>query len=135
MKLYYDMLIPFIPNSTKDEKTGELSVDSKLEARRQTMIELSNFQRTGNGLFLAQAISSACKFADVDIISTIMTAVEKSDVSEMANPTELVDKSARMLFESLAVAFDIYQFTANLLMVLHLIIVSNTEDTSVKAGT
>lgn len=132
MKLYYDMLVPFIPNSTKDEKTGEMSVDARLDARRQAMIELSNFQRTGNGLFLTQAVVSACRFASVDVVSTLLTATEKSEVAETADPMELTDKSAKLLLGSLTAPFDIYLFTANLLMALHIIIMSNTNETTEK---
>ena len=55
MKLYYDMLIPYMPDKDVDEE-GKLVPSKQKEAGRTAMIELSNFQQTGNLINLYNAV-------------------------------------------------------------------------------
>lgn len=127
MKLYYDMLIPYMPDSTRNEQ-GELINDAKKTAGRLAMTELSNFQNTGNVMSLYQSVIFACNYVDVDLVDTILNIPDDIDFPEGTILGNLTDEAAKMLFTSIkdATAFDIYKFTANILTVAHAVVSSQT---------
>ncbi len=140
MKLYYDTLVPYFPDSTMDA-TGAIAKDPAQAARREAMIDLANFQHTGLATHLSAAILHACLYAKVDMVDMTLNIPEdtfdKFDVD--TPPHRLVNEAAVMLFKSLNAKypFDIYEFAAALYSAEHLIINQRNEsetdgDTHVK---
>ena len=119
MKLYYDMFIPYMPDKDVDEE-GKLVPSKTREAGRNAMIELSNFQRTGNLISLYNAVLNACIYAEVDLIDEILGLPEDLEIPDISI-TEAVDMCAKMLFKSINPEnkFDINKFVAILLTAAH----------------
>jgi len=129
MKFYYDMFVPFMPDVSPDEK-GEFVKDERKTAGRQAMIELSNFQLTGNIISLYQSITYACKYADKELVNTILANDKAVAVAEGTKVSDLVDEAAKLLFSSVNPnnEFDLDTFIANVLTAAHALFVSIQAD-------
>ena len=122
MKLYYDTLIPYMPDSITNE-SGELVADERKSAGRKAMIELANFQNDGNTLSLYQSVIFACTYADVDLVDTITNIPTDIEISFGATVDSMLDEAATMLFKSIKPTepFDINKFVADVLTASHTI--------------
>ena len=126
MTLYYDTLIPYMPDSSKNE-VGEMIPNETLAAGRSAMIELAEFQTTGNLMALYQAVIFACKYAEQDLIDSILNLPKDITVSANDSVTTLVDHAAIALFRSInkeKYPFDLNLFLANILTAEHIIFLS-----------
>ena len=86
------------------------------EAGRTAMIELSNFQQSGNLINLYNAVLNACIYAGVDLIDEILGLSEDIEIPDVSI-NAAVDMCAKMLFKSINPdnEFDIDKFVAILL--------------------
>jgi len=127
MKLYYDMFVPFMPDVSQDDK-GEFVKDDRKAAGRQAMIELSNFQMTGNLLSLYQCVTLACKYANRDLVEVILNVDKDKDIEiqDGTKVSDIIDEAAKLLFSSINPdnGFDLETFTANILTAAHALFVS-----------
>lgn len=123
MRLYYDMLIPYMPDATKDEN-GELVHNDQMSAGRSAMLELSKFQNSGDVMCLYQSVIYACIYGGSDLVDTITTIPEDVDIPDGSTITSLLDESAKILFRSIKpdTAFDLITFVANVLNVAHALV-------------
>ncbi len=133
MKLYYDMLIPYMPDKDVDEE-GKLVPSKQREAGRTAMIELSSFQQTGNLINLYNAVLNACIYAGVDLIDEILGLSEDIEIPDVSI-NEAVDMCAKMLFKSINPdnEFEIDKFVAILLTAAHFGIESINAEHAAKA--
>lgn len=122
MKLYYDMLIPYMPDSVSGE-SGELIRDDKKAAGRKAMDELASFQNTGSILALYQSVIDACIYAGVDLVDTITNIPSDITAPEGISAEALIDEAAIMLFKSIkpTETFDIFKFVVNVLTTAHIL--------------
>lgn len=124
MKLFYDNLVPFMPNSiVVDEQRVP---DVKLEAARKTMIMLAEFQRFHNPASLYEAIYQISIYADVNIVDLIFYALNENLTEGTID--DLLDIAAKNLFKTIAPdyepgSFDYKHFTAILLSIAHSVFV------------
>ena len=127
MKLYYDMLIPYMPDAVQDEN-GELVQNDQKIAGRRAMSELANFQNNGNVISLYQSVIYACTYAGVDLVDTILSIPEDIDFEPGVTVIATIDDAAKLLFKSIkpGESFDIHRYVANILMAVHAIL-SNQE--------
>lgn len=125
MKLYYDMFVPFMPDVSPDDK-GEFVKDDRKAAGRQAMIELSNFQMTGNLLSLYQCVILACKYANRDLVEVILNVDKDIEIQDGTKVSDIIDEAAKLLFSSINPdnEFDLETFTANILTAAHALFVS-----------
>lgn len=134
MKLYYDMLIPYMPNSIINEN-GEAEYSAIHDAGRNAMKNLSIFQKDPSNIVpLYQAVINACAYAERDLVDVILGAIPHVDVSPDADVTTLLDESARLLFMSISKKyqtetekFDVERFTAYILTATHILLCAATE--------
>lgn len=119
MKLFYDMLIPYMPDKDLDEN-GQLVPSKIREAGRNAMSELSEFQQTGAIICLYNAVFQACIYSETDLIDEILNLPKDLEIPEVSIE-EAVDICARMLFESVNPnnKFDIDKFAGILLTSAH----------------
>ena len=129
MKLYYDMLIAYMPDATIDGE-GKYVTDTVKSAGRKAMMELSNFQNSGNIMALYQSVIFACTYAGVDLVDTIYE-LSKPNAPISIDPNTsveyLLNSAAMQLFESIKpdVTFDHLNFVAEVLTAIHIMLVSN----------
>ena len=125
MKLYYDMLVPYMPDSITDAE-GKLVENPRLLAGRKAMIELSAFQNTSELTHIYQAVIYACQYAECDLVDTILGIPEDLVIADGSTISGLMDSAASTLFKSIKPgdenAFDINLFVANVLNVAHALI-------------
>ena len=128
MKLFYDTLIPFMPDKDMNEK-GELVPNKKREAARNAMIELANFQKSGTPISLYNSILFACAYAEKDLVDEILNIPETLEVPEVSIG-KAVDICARMLFESIKpdATFDLDKFVGILLSTGHCLVEALNEE-------
>lgn len=133
MKLFYDMLVPFMPDSEMDAEGKLVPSESKI-AGRQAMIELSNFQTSGNIICLYNAVFQACLYAKVDLVDKITNLPETVEIPEVSI-NEAVDICAKMLFQSVKPenTFDIDKFICILLTSAHFAIEAINKENSEKS--
>ena len=133
MKLFYDMLVPFMPDSELDNENQLVPSKTKVAAR-QAMIELSNFQTTGNIICLYNAVFQACLYAKVDLVDKLLNLPEDVDIPEVSI-NDAVDICARLLFKSVNPdnAFELDRFICILLTVAHFAIESVNKEQAAKA--
>lgn len=119
MKLFYDMLVPYMPDKDINDK-GELEVSPSREAGRNAMIDLDNFQRTGVIMHLYNAVLHACIYAEVDLITEILELPEDLEIPEVSI-NDAVDICAKELFKSANPdnKFDVDKFVGILLTSAH----------------
>jgi len=119
MKLFYDMLIPYMPNATAGED-GKLVENPKLAAARQTMIDLANFQNSGEIIHLYQAAMNICKYTGKDLQEWLLADHDDIEVPSVSL-NEGLDICAKALFETVVKdkPFDCDKFLAILLTGAH----------------
>ena len=134
MELYYDALVPYMPDSTRNS-SGEMEHSDVIEAGRKAMMELSEFQLTGNAMSLYQAVIMACKYAEVDLIDTILNGSEDITIEPTMTVKNLIDESAKMLFKSINPenSFNVDKFTAYVLTAAHLIFLTIQQNAAKEA--
>ncbi len=117
MKLYYDNLISYMPDSIMDN--GELVPDPKLTAARQAMMLLANFQNTHNINSLYESVHQIAIYADIDIVDLMLSL--KDVHVEDAPIDDLLDIAAKNLFKTITNSedFDYKYYSAILLSVAH----------------
>lgn len=127
MKLYYDMLVPYMPDSVKDAD-GNLVKSDKRASGRDAMIDLSNFQQSGDVNSLYHSVLSACIYADKDLVDVIVNIPEDVEVPNGTSIDKVLDNSAKMLFSSIKDMnnFDINVYVCNLLTAAHAILVNRS---------
>ena len=124
MKLFYDNLIPFMPDSIV---VNEQRVpDAKLSASRKAMIMLAEFQRFHNPASLYEAIHQISIYADINIVDLIFAALDENLTEGTID--DLLDIAAKNLFKTIAPdyeqgSFDYKYFTAILLSIAHSVFV------------
>lgn len=129
MKLYYDMLIPYMPNSIINEN-GEAEYNAVYDAGREAMKNLSIFQKDPSNIIpLYQAVINACAYAERDLVDVILGAISHVDVSPDADVPTLLDESAQLLFMSISKnyqteteKFDVEKFIAYILTATHILL-------------
>lgn len=137
MKLYYDMLVPYMPDAVLGDN-GELIPNDQKAAGRNAMIELSKFQQSGGLNCLYHSVIYACTYAGVDLVDTIINLPEELNVPDGVTLTSVIDESAKNLFKSIkpSYQFDINSFVVNILTVAHIILENSakqpTENPSVE---
>jgi len=119
MKLFYDMLIPFMP--TKKIVDGKSVVDPKLTAARQTMILLASFQNEHTLNALYDAVYQMSIYGDSNIVDLLYS------LGDVEVPTgkldDILDIEAKNLFKTIVsedpYSFDYKHFAATLLVIGH----------------
>lgn len=117
MKLFYDNLISFMPNSVMVD--GKAIPDRKLDAARKAMIMLADFQTTRNVSSLYESVHQISIYADIDIVDLILSLTDiEVDVGKL---DDLLDIAAKNLFKTVtdAKSFDYKYYSAILLSVAH----------------
>ena len=125
MKLYYDMLVPFMPIANINDKGEAVNSDS-LIAGRQSMMELSEFQINGNLMSLYQSVVLACRYAGKDVADVILNIPDDMEIPNFT-VSEFIDDAAKMLFKSSMndkYPFDLNRFVSYVLSATHIIFVS-----------
>ena len=129
MKLYYDMLIAYMPDATIDGE-GKYVTDAVKAAGRKATMELSNFQNSGNIMALYQSVIFACTYAGVDLVDTIYE-LSKPNAPTSIDPNtpveHLLNSAAMQLFESIKpdTTFDYLDYVAEVLTAIHILLASN----------
>lgn len=125
MKLYYDMLVPYMPDAIRTD-AGEFVGDPQKAAGRQAMIKLAEFQQTGELSCLYHAVIDACTYANVDLVDTILNIPEDLCIPDGITLNQILDDAAKTLFMSIKPdsEFDINLFVCNVLNAAHAIILS-----------
>lgn len=123
MKLYYDMLVPYMPDKFRNE-AGDLVEDPQRAAGRNAMIQLSQYQMTGDTECLYQAIIYACIYTGDDLVDIILGIPENMDIPDGITVSQLIDDAAKLLFSSIKPMndLDIYTFACNLLNAAHALV-------------
>ena len=122
MKLFYDMLIPFMPaKRVIDDKTIE---DPKLEAARHAMVMLAAFQNEHRLNSLYDAVYQMSIYGDINIVDLLYSL---GDVEILSGKVEdILDIEAKNLFKTIVsedpFSFDYRHFAAVLLSVAHAIL-------------
>jgi hypothetical protein len=129
MKLYYDMLIAYMPDATINDE-GKYVADNTKAAGRKAMVELSNFQNSGNIMALYQSVIYACTYAGADLVDTIYELFKPNapiSIEPNTSVEYLLDSAAMELFESIKpdITFDYLDYVAEVLMAIHILLVSN----------
>lgn len=131
MKLYYDMLIAYMPDATINDE-GKYVADSTKAAGRKAMMELANFQNSGNLMALYQSVIFACTYAGVDLVDTIYELSKPNapiniSIDPSTSVEHLLNSAAMELFESIKpdITFDYLGFVAEVLTAIHILLVSN----------
>ena len=120
MKLFYDNLISFMPESIINN--GESVPDKHLVAARTAMIYLADFQNTHNVNSLYKSVDQIAIYADVDIVD-LMLSLKDIQVEE-GKIDDLLDIAAKNLFKTISQYgkedhFDYRYYAAILLSVAH----------------
>ena len=125
MKLYYDMLVPYMPDAIRTD-AGEFVGDPQKAAGRQAMIKLAEFQQTGELSCLYHAVIDACTYANVDLVDTILNIPEDLCIPDGITLNQILDDAAKNLFMSIKPdnEFDINLFVCNVLNAAHAIILN-----------
>ena len=131
MRLYYDMLVPYMPDAIRTD-AGEFVGDPQKAAGRQAMIKLAEFQQTGELSCLYHAVIDACTYANVDLVDTILNIPEDLCIPDGITLNQILDDAAKTLFMSIKPdsEFDINLFVCNVLNAAHAIILSQQINTT-----
>lgn len=129
MKLFYDVLVPFIPDSNADEK-GELVPDKVKVAGKNAMIDLANFQRTSDISALLHSVICVCAYQEKDLVDAILSVPNDLSIESGVKLEDLVDECAKMIFKSIKPGndFDLNKYIVNVFTVAHTIL--NIAETS-----
>lgn len=122
MRLFYDTLVPYMPDTVLDADGKTTENPAKL-AGRKAMIELANFQKTGNVNSLFYSTIHACTYAGVDLVDTILGIPDEISFKDGTTVDQLLDTAAKLLFKSIrpSDSFDINLFVANVLTAAHVL--------------
>ena len=120
MKLFYDNLISFMPDSIINN--GESVPDKRLVAARNAMVYLADFQNTHNVNSLYKSVDQIAIYAEVDIVD-LMLSLKDIQVEE-GKIDDLLDIAAKNLFKTISQydkpeEFDYRYYAAILLSVAH----------------
>lgn len=132
MKLFYDNFIAFMPIGRTTDDEGKVIPDAKLEAARNAMIMLADFQNNHNINALYESIRQISVYAGMDIVDLMLSL---GDIEVGAGTIEgLLDVAAKNLFKTVSPdypqnSFDYKYYTAILLSVTHTIIVMQNQNT------
>lgn len=131
MELFYDMLIPYMPDAIKDDEGKFISNEQKASGRR-AMIELANFQNNGDVISLYHSVIYACSYAEVDLVDTILSIPEDVKIPNGMTLGEMTTNAAKMLFASIKPGntFDINMYCAYLLTAAHILVSRKPEPAS-----
>lgn len=122
MKLYYDMLVPYMPDAIKNDQ-GELVHDNQRAAGRSAMIELSKYQKTNDPMCLYQAVIYACTYAGKDLVDTILNIPEEIEFEDGTKVDDIIDNCVKDLFRSIRDHdFNVDLFVATMLTVAHAVL-------------
>ena len=137
MKLYYDMLIAYMPDATIDDE-GKYVADSTKAAGRKAMMELANFQNSGNIMALYQSVIFACTYAGVDLVDTIYELSKpNAPINIIIDPStsveHLLNSAAMELFESIKpdITFDYLGYVAEVLTAIHILLGATTTEPNI----
>lgn len=132
MKLFYDNLLPFMPDSKLVE--GNRVPDEKLQTVRQIMIYLSDFQNDRNLMALYEAVNQFSLYADINVIDLILS------LGDVEVPSLTIEDSLDFVATSLAKSYlpdntiDVKVCTAILLSVAHMVMQINRQIVKESAG-
>lgn len=122
MKLYYDMLVPYMPDAIKNDQ-GELVHNDQRAAGRSAMIALAKYQKTRDPMCLYQSVIYACAYAGKDLVDTILNIPEEIDFEDGTKVDEVIDDCAKDLFRSIRDhEFNVDLFVATMLTAAHAIL-------------
>lgn len=109
MKLFYDILVPYLPDGSC----------------REAMIELLNFQTHQNVNCLFKSVLNACDYANCDAIDAILNITDYPDIPDGTSVDEMLDTAAKLLFQSVKpdTTFNIDIFVANVLTAAHVVLI------------
>jgi hypothetical protein len=120
MKLYYDMYVPYMPQGNID-KDGNIAPDDRIAAARHAMIQLANFQNTGDISYLYKSIISACAHCDADVID-ILSTMTKVDIPSDVSIDYLLDDCANQLLRTIKhEELDIARYVAYISFTTHIL--------------
>lgn len=124
MKLFYDSLVPYMPDTIKDT-SGQLVKDGNKQFGRLCMIDLANFQNSQDIMLLSLSIIHACNYAEVDLIDIVIATKDQEVPDISAN--SLLDDAVILLFKSIrdSETFEVVKFAAYILTVFHMIMNSS----------
>lgn len=128
MKLYYDNLVPFMPDSivVNEERVPNV----KLAAARKAMIMLSTFQRNHNVDALYESVYQISVYEGIDIVDLILSLGDINVGSGTID--ELLDIAAKNLFKVISPnfepdSFDYKSYSATLLSIAHTVFTIQTQ--------
>lgn len=120
MKLYYDMYVPYMPQGNID-KDGNIVPNDRIASARHAMIQLANFQNTGDISYLYKSIISACVYCDVDVID-ILSTMAKIDIPADVSIDYLLDDCAKQLLRTIKYEeLDIARYVAYISFTTHIL--------------
>lgn len=126
MKLYYDVLLPFMPEQHIDTETNQAVIDPKLQKLRGVLANLSDYQMSGNPWCLSYAIIQLCEVYELNVIETITKVVEDTYdpfSTEMGTNDMVLNNIAKSIF-LLSVndldKFNVFHSIADLLYLMHM---------------
>lgn len=125
MKLYYDNLVAYMPDSVLvDDKPVS---DKKLTAARKAMVHLSDFQNGHNISDLYESIRYVSIYSEVNI-QDLLFSLKDIQIGETTELDNLLDIAAKNLFQTATPnydpkSFDYKYYTAILMYVAHEILV------------
>lgn len=121
MKLYYDNLVAYMPDSVLvDDKPVS---DKKLTAARKAMVHLSDFQNGHNISDLYESIRYVSIYSEVNI-QDLLFSLKDIQIGETTELDNLLDIAAKNLFQTATPnydpkSFDYKYYTAILMYVAH----------------
>ena len=109
MRLFYDILVPYLPDGSC----------------REAMIELSKFQTSQNVSCLFKSVLNACDYANCNAIDTILNITNYPDFPDGTSVDNMLDTAAKLLFQSVKpnATFNIDTFVANVLTAAHVMLI------------
>ena len=134
MKLFYDMLIPYMPSTIIVD--GKQTPNARLEAARKAMYMLAEFQNSHTLNSLYESVYQISIFAEIDIVDLILSL---GDVEVPAGKIDdLLDIAAKNLFKTISPDFDIKSFdykyyAATLLLIAHTCLMNIKQEEAEKA--
>lgn len=125
MKLFYDNLIPFMPDAKIVD--GNRVPDTKLQIVRQTVIYLADFQNDHNLISLYEAVNQFSLYAEMSVLDLILS------LGDIEIPTMTIDESLDYVVTSLIKSYspdnevDVKKCSAILLSIAHMILQINRQ--------
>lgn len=107
MKLYYDNLLAYMPDSIIVD--GKAIPDSKLTATRKAMMCLSDFQNSHDITYLYESIRQISIYSDVNIVD-LMLSLKDIEIDTNQRLDDLLDIAAKNLFQTISPNYDVESF-------------------------